>query len=217
MENILDLLKEVLENYEQYRIEYVNYNQDNLIKLRNEIKDSFLIMLSKNKINRVKVETNNGEFNNPPLIDNFNIAFLENKQKISRGIYCGIDFNKSNMTANVYLSTSHTNMPNKKEWEPILINKFIELNKHFEFQKPFEDQNHNWRYFVKTFSIETCFESSNHLIDFINSILVAIYFVRLLICENKELVEKYLNVSGLYVYRVSDIIEHIEKLKNQNN
>ena len=221
MENIINMLRKTLENYEDFRYEYINGNQEPLISLRDSLKEGFKNLLKQNKILRINVYTNNGKYNNPPKLENFNIAFLENKHSISKGIYSGIDFNDNEESLRVYISTSYTNKPNRQEWENIFLSLYEELNKYFHWEIPLKDKEHNWRFFSKKFTLVSI--NDEDFANILDPIQVGIFYTRLIINKNLKLVEKYLNVEGLLKFETEDIKERINILikkeinKDKNN
>jgi hypothetical protein len=210
MDSIHSILSETLENYEIYRIKYTENDQIALVGLRQRLRAVFVGLLAELRVLRINAETNNGQFNNPPLLENFNVAFLENSHKISRGIYCGINFQREGNLFSIYLSTSITNKPNKQNWERIFIDKFKEMIDDFGWEIPFQDSNHNWRYISKTYNINNVEEDK-----VIRSILVGIMFVRLIINQNIELVREYLRKENIPKYGLESTLEILKTLKQK--
>ncbi len=211
-QDLSNLIIEIIENYENYRVLYNNGKREPLNELRDKAEKIFKNLFQSLVIRWISVDINKGQYNNPPTIENLNIAFLEKHHKISKGIYCGIDFNQKRKSFNVYISTSINNQPNRQEWEKILLDEFYELKKYLNWEIPFSDSNHNWRYFAKTFYIDEF--NDEVLEDLVNTIKTSALYVHKILNENINLVKEYLNKDDIPKYNIQNTLNKINAMKD---
>lgn len=211
MERIRSLLSETLDKYEGYRLQARNQDWVNIQNLQNRIETTFQDTINSIPFKNITVKTNKG-MGQPPILDNFNIIFLEKQHEISRGIYCGIGFLQGTPNFELFLSTSIKNTPAKNIWEQPFTEVFNIL-KEFGWIIPCDDPKHYWRYFSKIYNISK-FDNEAYE-DFFISIKVVIRCVRLLISQYPEYTKSFLNKNDIITYDIHNINEQITLLKNE--